>query len=116
VDDEDTVRTISARMLKAIGFTPLLAIHGREALDLYAVHSGEIVAVLLDLTMPVLDGPATLTELRRLRADLPVLLMSGFTEHDALDRFAGKGLSGFLQKPFKTEDLRNALRAIFAAK
>ncbi len=116
IDDEETVRTIAARMLTALGFEPLLAHHGRAGLDLYASHPGEIAAVLLDLTMPVLDGAATLTELRRLRPDLPILLMSGFTEHDALDRFAGKGLAGFLQKPFKTEDLRAALRAMFESR
>ncbi len=42
--------------------------------------------------------------------------MSGFTEHDAVDRFAGKGLAGFLQKPFKSDELRAAMRAMFEPK
>ena len=116
IDDEETVRAVSARMLTMMGFEPLLAVNGREGADLFASRAGEIAAVMLDLTMPVLDGTATLTELRRLRADVPVLLMSGFTEHDAVDRFAGKGLAGFLQKPFKSDELRAALRAMFEPK
>ena len=116
IDDEETVRAVSARMLTMMGFEPLLAVNGREGADLFARRAGEIAAVMLDLTMPVLDGTATLTELRRLRADVRVLLMSGFTEHDAVDRFAGKGLAGFLQKPFKSDELRAALRAMFEAK
>ena len=112
IDDEETVRTVAARMLRMMGFEPLLAIHGREGADIFASRPDEIAAVMLDLTMPVLDGTATLTELRRLRPGVRVLLMSGFTEHDALDRFAGKGLAGFLQKPFRSDELRSALRAM----
>ena len=113
IDDEEIVRAVSSRMLKMIGFEPLLATNGREGADLFASRADEIAAVMLDLTMPVLDGTATLTELRRVRADVRVLLMSGFTEHDALARFAGKGLAGFLQKPFRSDELRTALRAMF---
>jgi len=113
IDDEEIVRAVSSRMLKIMGFEPLLATNGREGADIFASRPDEIAAVMLDLTMPVLDGTATLTELRRIRADVRVLLMSGFTEHDALDRFAGKGLAGFLQKPFRSDELRTALRAMF---
>ena len=115
IDDEEVVRTIAARMLRNMGFEPLLAVNGREGADVFASRAGEIAAVLLDLTMPVLDGAATLSELRRIRPDVRVLLMSGFTEDDAVARFAGKGLAGFLQKPFKTDELRTALRAMLEA-
>ena len=113
VDDEETVRGVASRMLKMMGFEPLLACDGREAVEIFAARSGEIAGVMLDLTMPSLDGAATLAELRRVRPDVRVLLMSGFTEHDALNRFGGKGLSCFLQKPFRAEDLRTALRGMF---
>jgi DNA-binding NtrC family response regulator len=63
----------------------------------------------------VLDGNATFTELRRLDPDVRVLLMSGFNEQDAIHRFAGKGLAGFVQKPFKIETLNEKLQAIFAS-
>ena len=113
VDDEETVRTVSARMLTAMGFRVLLASNGNEALDIFFPHRDEIVGVLLDLTMPQLDGTATFTELRRIKPQIRVLLMSGFNEQDAVNRFAGKGLAGFLQKPFKPEALQTKLRTIF---
>ena len=116
IDDEETVRAVSSRMLRMMGFEPLLAVNGREGADLFASRADEIAGVMLDLTMPVLDGTATLTELRRIRPDVRVLLMSGFTEHDAVDRFAGKGLAGFLQKPFRSDDLRTALRTMLEPK
>jgi nitrogen-specific signal transduction histidine kinase/CheY-like chemotaxis protein len=113
VDDEDTVRTVAARMLAGMGFHILQAANGHEAVEIFLSHHGEIVGVLLDLTMPQLDGTATFSELRRIKPDIRVLLMSGFNEQDAVNRFAGKGLAGFIQKPFKAETLQAKLRAIF---
>jgi PAS domain S-box-containing protein len=114
VDDEETVRTTTARMVERLGFAPLLATDGIEALEIFHREGAHIAGVLLDLTMPILDGNATFTELRRLDPELSVLLMSGFNEQDAVHRFAGQGLAGFIQKPFKLETLREKLQAIFA--
>jgi PAS domain S-box-containing protein len=113
VDDEDSVRSVASRMLSALGFHVLTASNGCEALEVFFPHRDEIVGVLLDLTMPQLDGAATFTELRRMKPDIRVILMSGFNEQDAINRFAGKGLAGFVQKPFKAETLQAKLRAIF---
>ena len=115
VDDEDSVRTVSTRMLEAMGFTVRPAMSGNAALEIFREHRKEIVGVLLDLTMPQLDGAATFKEMRQIDPDIRVLLMSGFTEQDAVNRFAGKGLAGFIQKPFKSETLQSKLRAIFEA-
>ena len=97
-----------------MGFDALVAANGCEALEIFHRHRAKIVGVLLDLTMPQLDGNATFTELRRLDPEIRVLLMSGFNEQDAVHRFAGKGLAGFIQKPFKVETLFTKLQAIFA--
>jgi len=112
VDDEDTVRSVAERMLASFGFKVLLAKDGQEGLDLFRQHAAEIVAVLLDLTMPRLDGEATFREMRQIKSAAPVLLMSGFNEQDAINRFVGKGLAGFVQKPFKAEELREKLRTV----
>jgi DNA-binding response OmpR family regulator len=98
-----------------MGFNVLTATNGNEALALFLPHREEIVGVLLDLTMPQLDGTATFTELRRIKPGIRVLLMSGFNEQDAVSQFAGKGLAGFIQKPFKPETLQARLRAMFEA-
>ena len=114
VDDEDTVRLTAARMLQSLGFTVITATNGREGVECFRAGAGEIRAVLLDLTMPHLDGEGAFRELRILRPDVPVLLMSGFNEQEAINRFIGQGLAGFLQKPFRLEGLRARLKEILA--
>ena len=115
VDDEESVRAMLARALRLFGFTSDQAEGGRAALE--RVHTTETGygCVLLDLTMPHMDGEETYRALRQVRPDLPVLLMSGFNEKDAVSRFAGKGLAGFLQKPFEIENLRRKMMEIFHA-
>ena len=89
-----------------MGFAVLTANDGREGVEVFRANAENIRAVLLDLTMPHLDGEGAFRELRLLRPEVRVLLMSGFNEQEAIIRFVGKGLAGFLQKPFKLENLR----------
>ena len=103
------MRSMAARMLQALGFQVLTAADGLEAVAL-ADGSPAPRAVLLDLTMPHMDGRETLRELRRLRADLPVVLCSGYDVLENADRFAALDFSGFLQKPYRLDDLAQALR------
>jgi two-component system, cell cycle sensor histidine kinase and response regulator CckA len=112
VDDEETVQSVASRMLESLGFRVLVASDGRHALSVYAEHKDAIVGVLMDLTMPRLDGEETFRELRRIEPQVRVLLMSGYNEQDAIARFVGKGLAGFIQKPFSIEDLKANLRSI----
>jgi PAS domain S-box-containing protein len=113
VDDEEPVRRMATRMLKAFGFEVLEAVDGRAAVAVAAAHPG-LRAVLLDLTMPHLDGRETFRELRRLRADLPVVLCSGYDVLESADRFSGMDFSGFLQKPYRLDDLVRVLRRALA--
>jgi len=115
VDDEDTVRTVILRMLSGMGFDVLTASDGAKALEIYRAKSEEIAAVLLDLTMPHMDGEEAFREIRQVNPNAFVLLMSGFNEQDAVARFVGKGLAGFLQKPFTPEQLRAKLAVFFKA-
>ncbi len=112
IDDEEIVRQVTTRMLHAWGFQTETAGNGREALEIFRPDPTRFTAILLDLTMPEMDGTATFTELRRISPAVRVLLMSGFNEQDAISGFAGKGLAGFLQKPFKPDALQAKLRAI----
>jgi PAS domain S-box-containing protein len=111
IDDEESVRKVAARMLKTLGFDVLAANDGEEGLRIYRAHSDSISCVLLDLTMPRMDGEETFRELRRIHPEACVILMSGFNEQEAGARFVGKGLAGFLQKPFTPEELREQLAA-----
>lgn len=112
VDDEESVRNVAARMLESFGFTVLTARDGREGVNVFCHHVREIRAVLLDMTMPNLNGEETLREIRQIRQDALVILMSGYSEQDATTRFIGKRLSGFIQKPFRMDDLRAKLRHV----
>jgi CheY-like chemotaxis protein len=112
VDDEETVRSTLVSMLEFMELDVVLAANGQEALDLYKADPGRFSMVLLDLTMPHMDGQQTFAELRRIRPDVRVVLMSGFSENDALDRFSGEGPESFLQKPFRLEALRDVLQDV----
>ena len=115
MDDEEIVRTVAARMLENLGFHVVLAVDGREGLDLFRQNPDRYVAVLLDLTMPRMDGVETFRQLRALKPQVKVLLMSGFNQQDAVERFTGKGLAGFVQKPFEIATLTAELRRVIAA-
>jgi CheY-like chemotaxis protein len=112
VDDEETVRAVAARTLESLGFTPLTAADGRDGVRIFGEHAAALRVVLLDLTMPHMNGEETFRELSRIDARVPVVLMSGFTENDTVDRFAGKGLAGFIQKPFDRKQLQAKLRDV----
>jgi signal transduction histidine kinase/DNA-binding response OmpR family regulator len=114
-DDEEDVRTVIRGMLEKLGFHVLLAADGRSALEIFRDHGDGIVCVLLDLTMPHLDGEQAFREMRRIRPDVKVILSSGYNEQEATQPFAGKGLTGFIQKPYQLAafraELRNLLRS-----
>ncbi len=111
VDDEETVRGIGSEMIKELGFTALTANDGREALDVFSANP-DIVLVILDLTMPHMDGVQCYRELRQLKPDVKVILSSGYTEHEVTQKFIGKGLAGFVQKPYKLSVLKEVIRKL----
>ncbi|HEX5692036.1 MAG TPA: PAS domain S-box protein, partial [Roseiflexaceae bacterium] len=110
VDDEETVRGLVRRMLERMGFTVLTAADGREAVELFRANAAHIRLVLLDMTMPHMDGEETFRELRRIRGNPITILSSGYNEQTATSRFAGKGLAAFIQKPYHFEELRAIVR------
>jgi len=113
-EDEEGVRVTTADLLKAGGFSVDVAENGRSAIDKFRAAPGRYRAVLLDFTMPNGDGEEAFLEIRRIQPDAQVLIMSGFSPQQILDRFKGKGLNGFIQKPFQAKDLMEALRKVLA--
>jgi two-component system cell cycle sensor histidine kinase/response regulator CckA len=116
VDDDSHVRQVASQMLERLGFNVLTAAHGREGLEVFSAGPGGIACVILDLTMPEMAGDEVFRELRRLRKDVPVIISSGFNEQDVTQRFAGKGVSGFIQKPYTVKMLREILNLILEPK
>ena len=112
VDDEEDLRVFMRKALEGVGFEVELAVDGRAGLAAFRAAAGDFELVLLDLTMPHMSGAETFRALRSERPDVRVVLTSGFAEEEATGGFAGKGLAGFLRKPFRVQDL---LAMVYAA-
>ena len=111
-DDEETLRALGAQMMEMMGFTVLTAANGVEAVDIYRERGKEIGIVLLDLTMPRMDGMQALDELRRINPSVRVVLASGYSCEELAARFADRGLAGVLQKPYTLGKLRELLAGL----
>ena len=109
VDDESVIRGVFTEFLRSQNYTVLTAENGKEGLALYQKHADMIDLVLLDLTMPVMSGRETLTKLRELGAEVPVLLMSGYGEMEVIQHFTQHDKVAFLQKPFQLDRLLEAV-------
>jgi two-component system cell cycle sensor histidine kinase/response regulator CckA len=109
VDDEETIRTVAAEMLRELGFGVVTAADGNEALQMYRLGKDEIALVLMDLNMPRLSGEEAFHEMRRIDARVRVILSSGFSEQEVTRKFLGQGLAGFIQKPYSLGTLRDTL-------
>jgi two-component system cell cycle sensor histidine kinase/response regulator CckA len=93
----------------------ILAANGPEAVDTFNEKASEISIILLDLTMPLMSGEETLRRLQRIRRDVKVVLTSGYNEADAIQRFAGNGLAGFIQKPYTATQLAEKIKTVLEA-
>jgi PAS domain S-box-containing protein len=109
VDDEAGIRSLIQHTLEDLGYTVLTAEHGAQALELFERSEQEIILVLLDLVMPVLDGAETAAALQAMDPDLPILIMSGVGDDDALRGFGKTRVSGFVPKPFAPDQLAQAV-------
>ena len=109
------MRDVVKEMLEREGFTVITAADGREAVRIFRSVSKQVDAVLLDLTMPHMDGDEALREMRRLRSDVKAILWSGHAEDTARERCDGQGQVALLQKPFDSDTLVSTLRAVLAS-
>jgi PAS domain S-box-containing protein len=112
VDDEHIVRRSAKAMLERYGYSVVLAENGKEAVELYKVLADKVDLVLLDMTMPVMSGEEAFRHLKTLRPEVRVVLSSGYNEVEAVRRFTGKGLAGFLQKPYSAITLAEKIRSV----
>jgi CheY-like chemotaxis protein len=112
VDDEELVRGAARSALTRRGYAVLEAATGREALELLRRHGGDVALVLLDMTMPVMSGGEAAQQIRREWGDLAIVATSGYGEDEAMRRFTGTNVSGFLQKPYREQQLLELVRAV----
>jgi PAS domain S-box-containing protein len=115
VDDDELVREVCRGMVEALGLEVLVASNGHEAIDVLRREAHRVSHVILDLSMPGLDGTTTFQELVRIKPDVRVILSSGYNEQDCVQRLHGRGLAGFIQKPYSTADLQAILEKVSSA-
>lgn len=110
VDDEASVRQMATQFLSRKGFQVYTAEDGLKGLDLFQEHHDKIRCVILDLTMPNMDGTETLEELQNCDPKVTVLISSGYSDQELERRFSNKGVAGFLPKPYRLEHLLSAIQ------
>ena len=112
VDDDLTIREFTSAILIGAGYNVVTAVDGEDALVKLRRDPTQFDAVLLDLTMPKLDGEDTLIAMRMISANLPVVLTSGYGEQAVVQRFVGRGLADFLPKPFMGDALLKVIDTV----
>ena len=105
VDDEHMVLGVSVKMLEKLGYAVLEAKGGKEAIDIYEAHKNEIDLVILDMIMPGMGGGETYDRMKEINPDVRVLLSSGYSIDGEATEILKRGCHGFIQKPFKMEEL-----------
>ncbi len=110
VDDEQMIREAAGAALESMGFKVLVAVDGLDAVEVFTREKDTIDLVLMDLTMPHMDGREAFQHLRRIRPGIPVILSSGYNEQESIQQFLGRGLAGFLQKPYTLQALEQTVQ------
>ena len=113
VDDQSAVRNLARTVLEQAGLRVLTAADGPEAVSVFTEHAREIHAVLLDLSMPGMDGGEVFMHLTQMVPDIRVVLCSGYNEQDVNTKLSGRKPAGFLRKPYHPSELVNRLRSIW---
>jgi CheY-like chemotaxis protein len=114
VDDDEAIRSLTRDMLEQCWFAVVTADDGVEAIERLREQPFAVDVVLLDMTMPRLSGEDTYRGLLELRRDLPVIVASGYSEQDTIDRFGSPRPAGFLQKPYRMGELKEAIKGALA--
>jgi CheY-like chemotaxis protein len=114
IDDEPGVLQVATRLLERIGYAPLACADRQQALDLFRNANEQVRGILLDWTMPGLSGVEMIRALRAIRADVPIVVMSGYSAHEISLPLEIPDLNGFIQKPFRIQELREVIAQICA--
>ncbi len=112
VDDERMALALSDQILSDANFEVVTTASGFECLDLFRGRPGNFDLVLLDLSMPFMDGDEVFRRLRSISPALPVVLTTGFIDDEKLQSLLREGLSGLMRKPYSAEDLVTYVRSL----
>jgi len=115
VDDEEPIRSVAKDMLEAFGYRVFLAEDGLQAVQIYREHPDEIHLVILDMVMPKMGGGETFLELKALNPKLKALLSTGYSQNGKAQKILDNGVMGFVQKPYRLNELLSKVRAVLDA-
>lgn len=111
-EDEEQVMFIAMAILKAMGFTVIGAVNGKEALEIYLNNAVEIAFVITDMGMPVMDGYQLFRELKKINPGLPIIISSGFGDSDVTSKIPREEIAGLINKPYGHDQSREVLKSV----
>ena len=114
VDDESSILTITSETLQTYGYNVLTACNGAEAVAIYAQQRKKIAIILTDLSMPVMDGRATIYAMLKINPKAKIIAMSGMDEAESVAKASTAGIKHFISKPYTAATLLKTLKAIAA--
>jgi PAS domain S-box-containing protein len=112
VDDETSILSITSETLQAFGYNVVTAGNGAEAVAIYAQQKDQIAAILTDLSMPVMDGRATIYAMLKINPKAKIIAMSGMDESESVAKASTAGIKHFISKPYTAATLLKTLRAL----
>ena len=115
IDDDSSVRAITARMLERLGYRVITAVDGRAGVERFRENAEQTLCALIDMTMPQMSGEATCQALQAIDPTVRLILMSGHAEEQLATELDHLKLAGILQKPFNLEQLRLLIARVVGA-
>lgn len=112
VDDEDMVRDMGRDMLRFLGYQIITAENGQQAIEKFGQNKDAINLVIIDLLMPKMNGVACFQKIREVREDVPVVISSGISDMDNIEKLKKLGVTRFLDKPYTLQGLRETVEAV----
>ena len=114
VDDENIIRVTAKNILEGMGYKILLAENGQEAVDLFTEHHNKIDLVLMDMVMPKMNGEEAFLKMKDIDKNCKVVISSGFSKNESIEKMRKAGLAGFIRKPYKDYELSQILSNILS--
>lgn len=116
VDDEYNIRSMMQEIMEVYNLKVYTAGNGREGVGVFQQHQSEIDLVILDMVMPVMDGPATFDEIRKMNPEQKIFIISGYSQREDLEEMLRKGAVGFMRKPFQLKEIVNQIKKVLNLK
>lgn len=109
VDDEEIIRSTGRALLEEIGYTVVTADNGQAGVNIFKQSPTEFDIIILDMIMPEMNGTEAFYTIKEIDPDATIFIASGYTKDEKLDELDKHGLSGFIHKPFKLNELRKLI-------